>query len=306
MLDVGSGTFEGGGGRELGAGGVAVLEEILFPEGPAAEDAGGAGFHGHADLLVVIRVIDAGGEEHPGPFAGGVEGLEVVVELVVGILAERAGELGLVDVAEPAELAGRLDDRLGLPLDVFGVGLLLAAERERDGLQQQEDVVLLALGIDVLDELELMLGRERLGRFELSQQLDGVGPHELDLGDAPARLDEPHRRPDLVLRAARHLDADQQARVRRDGPRGDARPGAVIGVDQHAGRLRRQLPRQVDLGLDDLLVGRLAIGPLGLQRLGGHLDHRAVLIQGHHGQGPVGIADPLQPPELARRQALAE
>ena len=66
------------------------------------------------------------------------------------------------------------------------------------------------------------------------------------------------------------------------------------------------MPRQVDLGLDDLLVGRLAVLPLALEGLGGHLDHRAVLIEGHHRQRSVGIADPLQPAELARRQSLAE
>ena len=133
------------------------------------------------------------------------------MELLVGVVAQRAGKLRLVDVAEPAELAGRLDHRLGLAVHEAGVGLLLAAERERHRLEQQQDVVLLAFFVDVLDQLELVLGRDRFGGLELGEQLDGVGPHELDLLDAPARLDQAHRCADLVLRAARLLDPDEQA-----------------------------------------------------------------------------------------------
>ena len=66
------------------------------------------------------------------------------------------------------------------------------------------------------------------------------------------------------------------------------------------------MPRQINLGLDNLFVSRLAVLPFRLEGLGGHLDHRAILIEGHHRQRPVGIADPLQPSELARRQTLAE
>ena len=69
---------------------------------------------------------------------------------------------------------------------------------------------------------------------------------------------------------------------------------------------RGHLPGHVELGLDDLLVGRLAVVALGLEGLLGHLDHRAVLVEGHHRQRPVRVADPLQTPELARRQTLAQ
>ena len=87
---------------------------------------------------------------------------------------------------------------------------------------------------------------------------------------------------------------------------GDRRPGAVVGVDQDARGRRGHLPHHVELGLDDLLVGRLAVLPLGLEGLRRHLDHRAVLVEGQHGQRPVRVADPLQAPELAGRQPLAQ
>ena len=66
------------------------------------------------------------------------------------------------------------------------------------------------------------------------------------------------------------------------------------------------MSRQVELGLDDLLVGRLALFSHGLQCPGCHLDHGTVLIQGQHRQRAAGIADPLQAAELARRQFLAQ
>ena len=59
--------------------------------------------------------------------------------------------------------------------------------------------MLLALGVDMVDQLKLVLGREWLGRFELGQQLDGIGPHEFDLLDAPAGLDQAQGAPTLFL-----------------------------------------------------------------------------------------------------------
>src|SRR5207245_330995 len=104
---------------------VAVLEEVFLPERAAAQDSGGAGLQGHLHLLEIIRVIDARRQQYPGPLAGRVQRLEVAAELVVRLVAQRAGELRLVDVAEPAELPGRFDDRLGLPVQEAGIGFLL-------------------------------------------------------------------------------------------------------------------------------------------------------------------------------------
>jgi hypothetical protein len=66
------------------------------------------------------------------------------------------------------------------------------------------------------------------------------------------------------------------------------------------------MPGQINLGLNDLFVCRLAVLPFGFEGLRRHLDHRTVLVEGHHRQCPVGITDPLQPSELARRQVFAE
>jgi len=149
-VDVGD-PLESVGGGESGPGLGPVLEEVFLPEGAAAEDAGAAGLHRHLDLLEVVGVIDAGREEDPGALAGLGEGVEVVDALGVGLVAEGAGELGLVDVAEPADLAGGLDGGLGLAVEVGPVGLLLAVVGERDRFEEEEDVVLQALGVDVLD-----------------------------------------------------------------------------------------------------------------------------------------------------------
>src|SRR4051812_5740474 len=96
---------------------------------------------------------------------------------------ERAGELGLVDVAVGRELAGGFDRRLGLAVEERLVRLLLATDREGDRLQQEEDVVLAALAGDLLDERQVMLGRDPLGRLERREELDGIGADELDLLD---------------------------------------------------------------------------------------------------------------------------
>ena len=44
-----------------------------------------------------------------------------------------------------------------------------------------------------------MLRRNRLGRFILGKQLDGVGPGEFDLLDTPTRLDQTQGAPTLFL-----------------------------------------------------------------------------------------------------------
>ena len=278
------------------------LLEILFPESPAAQDAQCARGHRQLDLLHVVLEINPRREEYPRPLTDRVERPEIVQMLALRLDTHRAGKLRLVDVAERAQEPGRLDGRGAFPRQVTGALLLLAAKRKRVSFQKQQDIVFLAFAMDLLDKLKLMFGRVGFGRFELNQELDGVGPHELDLLHAPAGLDGRQRCADLVLWAARHLVADQQARAGRNGLRGDRRPGAVVGVDEHSGSRRRQVAHQVELGVDDLVVRRLAhfaAFPQGLRR---HLDHRAVLVQGQHGEGAVGIADPLQAPELAGRQ----
>ncbi len=92
----------------------AILEEVFFPKRSAAEDAAGAALHGHFDLFLVSREIDAGAKQHPRLFAGGAELFEVVAQLSIAVDAEIARELSLVNVAMPAQLTGRFDDRLRL------------------------------------------------------------------------------------------------------------------------------------------------------------------------------------------------
>src|SRR5438094_6179512 len=101
---------------EAFAGGLAVLQEVFLPEGPAAEHAAGPALHGHLNLLLVLREIDAGRQQHPRAFGGLVKLPEVVLQLGVTLAAERAGEFRLVYIAKPAELAGALDHGLGLAL----------------------------------------------------------------------------------------------------------------------------------------------------------------------------------------------
>ena len=127
--------------------------------------------------------------------------------------------------------------------------------------------MLLAFGVDMLDQLELVFGGVGLGGFVLGQKLDGVGSHELDLFDAPARLDQAQGSSDLVLGAARHLNPHQQAGLRADRAAGDAGPSSVVGVDQHARRRRGEVLCQVDLGLDDFLVGGSRSWPLVFRAL---------------------------------------
>ena len=66
-------------------------------------------------------------------------------------MPHRAGEFRFVDITESAELACRLDHRCSLTAQEAGVSFLLAAERKCHGFKEQENVVLLALGIDVVD-----------------------------------------------------------------------------------------------------------------------------------------------------------
>ena len=294
------------GAGEPAARGGAVLEEVFLPEGAAAEHARAAALHRHLDLFEVVGVIDPRRQQDPGTLARLGQGVQVVVELVVALVAEGAGELGLVDITISADDPGRLDHRLGLAVEVLLVGLLLAVIGEGDRFQQEQDVVLLAVVVDLFQKGEVMLGGARLARLERGEQLDRVGPQELDLLDAPARLVLRERRACLVLRAARLLDPDQEPLLRRDRAGGDRRPRAVVGVDQDPRTGRGHVPGHVELRLDDLLVGRRAVLPLRLERVVGHLDHRAILIEGQHRQRPVRVADPLQAPDLARRQAPAQ
>ena len=114
-------------------------------------------------------------------------------------MAHRARKLRLVDVTEPAELAGQLDHRRGLPIQEAGVGFLFAAKRKCHGFKQQKNVVLLTFVIDMVDQLELMLRRVRLGWLVLGQQLHGISPHVLDLFDTPARFDQSQGAPTLFF-----------------------------------------------------------------------------------------------------------
>src|SRR5438128_589324 len=105
--------------------------------------------------------------------------MDVLHELLVRLMAEGAGELGLVDVTVTAELAGALDHRRGLTIDV-GLALLVfhllpLLEREADGFKKQQYVVLDALLIDLLDQSELLLRAVGLGRLKLGEELDGIG-----------------------------------------------------------------------------------------------------------------------------------
>ena len=63
-VDVGD-PFKGSGRGELTACLWTVLKEILFPECTAAQDAGSTRFQRQLDLLVVISVINACGEQNP-------------------------------------------------------------------------------------------------------------------------------------------------------------------------------------------------------------------------------------------------
>jgi hypothetical protein len=52
-------------------------------------------------------------------------------------------------------------------------------------------------------------------------------------------------------------------------------------------------------GIDDLIEGRLAILAFFLEAVLDHRDHGTILIEGHHRQGAVGIADALEPAQFA-------
>src|SRR5439155_572100 len=52
--------------------------------------------------------------------------------------------------------------------------------------------------------------------------------------------------------------------------------------------------------------GRLAVLALLLEAVLDHADHGAVLVGGDHGQRAVGVADALQPAQLAGREAEPE
>ena len=98
----------------------------------------------------------------------------------------------------------------------------------------------------------------------------------------------------------------EQPLVGGDRLGGDRRPGPVIGVDQDARGAGGHLPGHVELGLDDLFIRRLAVLAFAFEGFLGHLDHRAILVEGDHRQRPVGVADALEPPEFAGGQTLAQ
>src|SRR5208283_4342479 len=91
---------------ELAARTGTLLEEVLLPEGPAAEDARGSNTQRQLDLLEIIGKIDARGEQHPGALAGRVQRVQVVLELLFGFVPQCARKFGLVNVAKAAELTG--------------------------------------------------------------------------------------------------------------------------------------------------------------------------------------------------------
>jgi hypothetical protein len=99
------------------------------------------------------------------------------------------------------------------------------------------------------------------------------------------------------------LDADEHADVAGQVEAGDGVPHAVVGVDEHAAGVLAQDVGEAHLGLDDFLVGGGTVLALLLQAAGEHLDQRAVLVGGDHGQGAVVVADPLQSAEFAGGQA---
>ena len=158
--------------------GLAVGGNILSRR-PGHQESPDARGHGHLDLLHVISKVDPGRKQHPRPLTHRVERAEVVLELAIGVDAHRAGKLGLVDIAEPAQEAGRLDGRASFSLQEAGALLLFAAEGERIGFQKQQDIILLALFVNVLDKLKLMLGRTGLGRFNWTRSFTASAPMSL-------------------------------------------------------------------------------------------------------------------------------
>ena len=205
-----------------------------------------------------------------------------------------------------AQLTCTFDHRLGLAVQEGLAVLLLAAEREGDRLEKQQDIVLLAFFVNALDQLELSLGTGRLGRLEGGQQFDGVRAAALDLADAPAGLDVHDRSADGVLRTARLFHTDEDADVLADAEAGHAVPDAVVAIDQHGAGVLGQGVGQDDLGFDDFGEGRFAFFSLLFQAVLDHADHGAVLVGSDHGQRTVVVADPLQAAQLARGQTQAE
>ena len=132
---------------------------------------------------------------------GVVELLQVVHQLRIALDFQRAGELGLVDIAVAAQIVGCLDDSLRLSLGDHVLGLFHAVDLvgEVQGFEQEEDIVLDALVVDLFREGEVSLGAVELPRLELGQQLHRVGPAPLDLRHAPTRLDRADRAPTSFL-----------------------------------------------------------------------------------------------------------
>src|SRR5207248_10375879 len=112
---------------------------------------------------------------------------QVFFQRLVALHAERAGELGLVDVAISRQVAGAFDDGVGLAAGVarrllrflFALFVLLVLDRDR--LQQHQDVVLATLVVDLLNERELVFRRIALVGFVGREELHGVGAEALDL-----------------------------------------------------------------------------------------------------------------------------
>ena len=293
---------------ELLAGGLIALEEVLLPESPAAEYAAGPASIAISHLLLVAWKSTPARSSTHGRSQAAFERLEVVHQLVVGVSPELAGKLGLVDVAVAAEMAGALDDRLGLAIEVALAVLLFAAEGEGDRLQQQQNVVLLAFLVDLLDEGELMLGAVRLGRLELGQQLDGVGAHAFDLVQrpSPARSRPGGRRRRSCWRADFSTRTSMPT-LRGRCEAGHRVPGAVVAIDENgAGVLARGRRRGRSWPRPSRRRSASRFFALLFEAVLNHADHGVVLIGGDHGQGAVVVADALQAAQLAGGQAQAE
>ena len=87
---------------------------------------------------------------------------------------------------------------------------------------------------------------------------------------------------------------------------GDGVPGAVVAIDEDGAGMLAQGVGQNDLGLDQFVIGRLAILAFLFEAVLDHADHGIVLIRGHHGQGAVVVADALQTAQFAGRQMKAQ
>ena len=99
-------------------------------------------------------------------------------------------------------------------------------------------------------------------------------------------------------------------------PERPASPGGtpddrIIEVIAEISRYPRELLKpeadlEEDLGFDEFLKGWLALLAAAGETVLDHGDHGAVLVGGHHGQGAIVVANPLQAAQFAGRQLQAK